>query len=282
MICRSKKVRVVAVIVALVGFAFIIVVLRTRGFLVAWATPPILLYLYGRVPQLRRMVLVVVLVGVLAALVVGVRVLRHMGGAAALVENWKQVDLVQAAIGEVHAGELALYSYYSRFMETWPSLPGFGSGWTVRRILLMPVPGSWTPLKPPDFTHQMWVAAKGSSELGQSMHPTILGAAYADLGWYSLLVFPLLIAVFWTGAEAIVSRSRALNLLTVGLFGLSGFAVARGSVYNGFAFLIGGVLVLGTAMLCQLVVWRLVTDGLQLGSQTIKLQPRASRKCDLN
>lgn len=169
--------------------------------------------------------------------VYAIRVFRHFGTIADFLANF-DLKYMNSRILEMVAtgnGELGLRDAFYHFIYFNNDFPNFGKLHTYLRLLLIALPTGYSfGLKPPDFAITMGSAYMG--DFGNtivSMHPTLYGDCYANLGWLgvSLGVYWALV-VSWI--DRLVHRTNTiLRAAFIVLFGCVYVIMGRGSVYNG-------------------------------------------------
>ena len=156
-------------------------------------------------------------------------------------------------------GELGLRNGFYFYLENNNKFENFGLGLGYIRLMMMPIPSFMSfGLKPQDFAMDMAMAYDpiNSTPGVNSMHPTLYGDVYANLGWFGILL-----GIFWAffvfvGDYLAVSKSK--NIFLISLFVTYSFAytlIARGAIYNG-VFSIFFILVTHSILLLVLKVSR--------------------------
>ena len=95
-------------------------------------------------------------------------------------------------------------------------------------------------IKPPDFAISMGIAAGGDAT--SSMHPTVFGDCYANLGGWGVMI-----GAFWAALVSVLDKlvlkfkDPYYMLMGYILCSSSYVIIARGAVYNGFANIAWGL-----------------------------------------
>lgn len=226
---------------------FAVFILKTRGYLVALISPIFLFYLFKKRDRKMRhaVILLIILSGTIAAFIFA-RMIRHGGDLYSVFSQGNQglSSLFESAVSD--GSEFSLINAYFYFVNTnFSQLPdGFGEFQTIRRLLFFFLPTGLMDLKPQEFSYVMYVAYYGGSMGdGLSMHPTIVGDAYANGRMLGVLIYPLLISLFFSAIERVIKGS-ASAVLFIGPACFLSIYFARGAVYNGFVFFIGAILLI--------------------------------------
>jgi len=218
------------------------------------------LYIF-KLRHLSMKTIITVMVASIAVIYViyGLRVFRHYGTLNSFFQDFNLNEFInnvnlQIATGN---GELGLKKYFYYFIQNNNEFENFGEGHTYLRMFLIFIPTRWSfGIKPTDFALSMGAAVGMAS--GGSMHPTLFGDCYANLGWIGAFV----LAIFWVmyariADKIILSRASILemNLLYV-LYAVTYVFIGRGAVYNGFFFAAyGTVFILILSWLMRHIKW---------------------------
>jgi len=134
-------------------------------------------------------------------------------------------------------GELGLRNAFYFYLENDNQFTNFGKGLGYIRLFMLPIPSSLSlGLKPQDFAMDMAMAYDpiNSTAGVNSMHPTLYGDCYANLGWFGVCL-----GIFWACfafAGDQLTKSTSNNILHISLFVAYSYAytfIARGAIYNG-------------------------------------------------
>lgn len=178
-------------------------------------------------------------------IVYGLLLFRHAGTIDMFLESFSfntfNSDIVEYILNG--KGELGLREAFYFFIENDNDFDGFNTASTYIRMLLVFIPTSYSfGLKPDDFAITMGSAwSPGIS--GYSMHPTLFGDCFANLGFLGVFL-----GVFWgcfvNLCDKLVNESHSyLKYSLLMTFSCCFIIIGRGSVYNAFAFMFyGGML----------------------------------------
>ena len=207
----------------------------------------LLFFIRNRKLGLKK-IIVLSLSGILSLYVIyGIRIFRHSGGIDGLVEQYTLQTFNQRIVEmfETDDGELGLRNIFYFFIENENEFYGFNQMATYRRLLFTVLPMKYSmSLKPADFAIAMGTAYSGdASNENYSVHPTLLGDCYANLGFLGCIL-GVFWAVFSCICDSFVCRIQKLHiqiLLTV-MYLTMYVIIARGSVYNGFSVAFWGTI----------------------------------------
>ncbi len=198
--------------------------------------------------KVKRVQIGTILWAVLAGIAViyivyGLRVFRHYGTIEVFLEKFDFQDYF-SRINEyiiTGNGELGLLQNMYYFIRNDNHFANFGEGHSYIRMLLVYIPTRFSfGLKPDDFAISMGAAV--GMVAGGSVHPTLFGDCYANLGFAGVLL-----GIFWAMYGTIMDtllasqKNWTIKTLEYILMAVSCVIMARGSVYNGFWFTAYGV-----------------------------------------
>lgn len=220
--------------------------------------------------------------GAVAALSMHVlsRALRGIGLNAVLTLDFSTLfETINGAVdtGGMFGGEDNIMKYYfyvvHKYLEGWSTdlLP------TLHRALLILMPRELgeIPLKPVDLTYQIWIEALNDGLFNDniwlkeliananggtpgSLHFLIWGDGLLNLGWFGVLIYPLLFAFLLTVFESVLQRAPAAMtamLLGVGFPAL--LMIARGNIVIGLGYIIYPLPII--YLICLLMEWPATT-----------------------
>ncbi len=174
--------------------------------------------------------------------VYGLRAYRYYGTLSNFQENFS-ISSLNEKIGtfiKTDDGELGLKNYFYYFIENDNNFENFNAGHTYKRLLLFLVPTSLSfGLKPPDFAISMG-SAVNPNKVGFSMHPTFFGDCYANYDFFGFLLLGIVWGLIVSAIDRIVNKlkSQYLRVCMVSVIAIAYIIIGRGSVYNGFVWLI--------------------------------------------
>jgi len=184
--------------------------------------------------------------------VYGLRTFRHYGTLSDFVKEFEIVDFwnrINLSI-ESGSGELGLRRAFYYFIQNNNQFEGFGTGATYLRMILVYLPSKLTfGIKPDDFAQTMGSAVGMGA--GGSMHPTLFGDCYANLGWAGILL-GMFWAAFCSISDRIIVRFNNISdkvccyILVASCYVIIG----RGSVYNSFFIMAWGIPLIWVVRYC--------------------------------
>lgn len=196
----------------------------------------------------RKIRFTTILAGGIAAFLVvfiiyGIRAFRWMGTLGDAFQNFSFRALFEQIFYFLRTsnGELGLRNWFYYFIENDNQFENFGQGHTYIRMILAYLPTRFSlGIKPPDFAHSMGAAVGMAA--GGSMHPTLFGDCFANLGFCGVLLGGFW-AILVTGLDWIVSKVKSMEkkVLLFVMMATSYVIMARGAVYNGFVITAWGV-----------------------------------------
>lgn len=152
----------------------------------------------------------------------------------------RSIDYMKA--GE---GELGLIKAFYYFVGKNNELQGFGEGSGFIRVALIFIPSAIMSFKPRDFAIDMYREWFHVDNPTGTMHPTLFGDAYANLGfagWITGSLYALLVCM----TDEIVSKEdeAMISVMKISLICTMFVLLGRGAIYNSiFNFLMGWILV---------------------------------------
>lgn len=226
--------------------AFTVFILKTRGYLVAFLAPVFLYYLYScRYTLKSKLINISASVFGILFLFVFTRMVRHGGDLSSvfLMDSSDFASLFESATSD--GAEFNLINSFYLFIETGINkLPEeFGRFDSIRRIMFFFLPTGFLDLKPAEFSYVMHNVFFGSSQgSGLSLHPTIVGEAFANGGLLGVVIYPILIVVVFSFITKWILNS-SWSYFYIGPASVLSLFLARGALYNAFVFFIGSILV---------------------------------------
>ncbi len=212
------------------------------------------------IPYLKKLLLLVVLSVAGFGLHTFTRLVRGLGVAAflALVASGGLFGHLASYDIDPSGGESNIYGFYYYVIDRDYDHYPYRSGVTLIRLALLYIPSSKFPdIKPYDITTQLWIDAlqdgyfnfhsKRYIEILQNMlktnhpgsiHPTLWGDAYANLGLLGIFFYPILFSFISILIEYYITRLSAIGLFVVApIIGMGYLMIGRGSVITGFGFM---------------------------------------------
>lgn len=238
----QKKYKLTAIMILMVVFSLIVT--RNRIEILPIAVFMLMLVIFKKNKIKISTILTLGLIGFFVIYgIYGIRIFRHAG----TVDNFLSMYSVSSFNDRVFEhistdnGDLGLRRHFYYFMSMDNNFNGFGQAATYLRMLMIYVPTRLAGgLKPSDFAVTMG-AAVGAS-VGGSIHPTLFGDAYANLGWLGITL-----GIYWAvfaeiGDRIILSKKSMMDaILIYVIFAINYVVIGRGSVYNGFVYIAYGI-----------------------------------------
>lgn len=196
-----------------------------------------------------KQIIVVCIMAIIAVYgVYSLRTFRHYGSLSSFMNEFSASDFITRTNSYFlnDDGELGLKKYFYYFIYNDNNFDDFGKGNTYKRILFVWLPTKWSfGIKPNDFALSMGHAVDPTIK-GYSVHPTLFGDCYANLGFWGSILLGMFWAIYVTVLDKIVIKQKDL-FLKLSMYSLSAIAyviIARGSVYNGFVWMFFGFIIL--------------------------------------
>ncbi len=216
---------------------FFVVVSRNRTNLLPILTCIIILLLlrYHRV-NIKILIKGIVMGLVSLYIIFAIQVIRLSGSLENFITNFsiKSFNSELTLLLTDSNGELGLRNAFYYFINNYNNFPDFGQLKTYISLLLLPIPSSLTfGLKPNDFAITMGSAYLGNySNTTFSMHPTLFGDSYANLGMLGVFL-SFFWAIFVSILDKRISNTVYTNdkILYLVIVSSMFILIGRGSVY---------------------------------------------------
>lgn len=248
---------------SLLGFIFFQII-GSRAMLLTLLCAMYIDLLHSSMPYLKKLFLLVVLGAAGFSLHTFTRLVRGLGLAAFLALVTSGGLLAHLTIYDIDpsGGESEIYGYYYYLIDKDYEYYPYKSGVTLIRLVMLYIPGSKFPdIKPRDITTQLWIDALRDGRFNYyfgfyserhleimrdmlhadqpgSIHPTLWGDAYANLGLLGIFFYPILFGFIVILIEYYITRLSLIGLFVVGpIIGLGYLMIGRGSVIAGFGFM---------------------------------------------
>jgi hypothetical protein len=218
----------------------IIFLFRIRTFLIPITIPFIISYLLSDKFKITifNLFKVLILSSSIIFLIVAVGVLKAFNSLSEFFDSFSPAEFFDMLYSILFSkyGELGLRNGFYFYLQNNNEFDNFGLGLGYIRLLLLPIPSFMSfGLKPQDFAMDMAMAYDpiNSTAGVNSMHPTLYGDCFANLGWYGVSL-----GVFWAFFSYIGDRftiSKSKNILFISMFVAYAYTytlIARGAVYN--------------------------------------------------
>lgn len=242
--CSLIKKSIIGSVISVFCIGFVELVTRNRVLILPLLISIIAFYAF----KMKKIKLSTILIAAVGAVIViyivyAIRAFRWLGDLNSAIQEFD----IQALNAQIKTflvtsdGELGLRNWMYYFIEKDNQFENFGRGDTYIRMLLVYVPTKFSVgLKPPDFALSMG-AAVGMLE-GGSMHPTLFGDCFANLGYAGVLL-GILWAVLIHINDIIIDKMRCyqIKVLAFVLLATSYVIIGRGAVYNGFFAIAWGI-----------------------------------------
>lgn len=226
---------------AVVIVVALLLIFRVRSFIISITVPFLLAYIYNNKLKINfsRIVLVLSSVIFIIWLILGVHVLRIYGTIENIISESSFSEFNDYSYGLLFSkyGEFGLRNAFYFFIDNDNNFSNFGIGRGYIRLLMLPIPSFILPgIKPNDFAMDMAFAYDPiASAAGiNSMHPTLYGDCYANLGWIGIFL-----GAFWALITLFFDRlTRKINIQIIGIsiyvaIVYAFVLIARGAIYNG-------------------------------------------------
>lgn len=250
MMCMiTNKFRIIPVLYCLFFVLFTVFILKTRGYLISFLTPVFLYYLFStKFSNLSKFKNIFFSVFFILSLFIFTRMVRHGGDISGLFEmsfgDFNELFVSATSDGSEFLLIKSLYLFVDRGMEFLPE--EFGGFYTLRRLLFFFLPTGLFDLKPMEFSYIMYEVYYGSGNgNGLSLHPTIIGEAFANGGLLGVVLYPILIVWLFSFISVVLSKNK-VSYVYIGPVCVLCLFLARGAIYNGFVFFIGSCVILAT------------------------------------
>lgn len=178
--------------------------------------------------------------------VYGLLIFRYAGTISNFASTFNVFEFNNMILEHINSGqgELGLKDVFYYFISRDNNFDNFGEGHTYIRMLMIFIPSQWSlGLKPPDFAISMGMAVDPTLN-GYSTHPTLFGDCYANFGFLGIFS-----SAFWAFFVKYVDQYICKTKIDVRyplmiIFSCCYVIIGRGSVYNGFAWIVIGVILL--------------------------------------
>lgn len=245
--CSLVKKSKVGIVISFVCMGFVEVVTRNRVLILPLLVS-IIAYFVFQMKRINFFTMFTAAVGAICVIyiVYAIRAFRWMGdlGGALQEFNIQELNEQIKTFLVTSDGELGLRNWMYYYIENNNQFENFGKGHTYIRMLLVYIPTRFSfGLKPPDFALSMG-SAIGMLE-GGSMHPTLFGDCFANLGYAGVLL-----GILWAWLlhinDRIIDKMRChqIKVLVFILLAVSYIIIGRGAVYNGFVNIAWGIPIL--------------------------------------
>lgn len=216
-----------AIIFALI---YIVMILKTRNFLVAIFAPMIIYFLIYTRWTVKKFVVGVLLGATFMTLYSGARNIRHLGS----IDDIGTISKIEF---KVDSGEFELIETLYYFVEKGGVKLDYNNV-TLIRLLTIPFPSSIIPLdKPKELSHILWDQKTGLTNVSGSLHPTVIGDSILNSFYIGSLLYGFLYGMLFLVLDRVITYSNS-RILFFGLFCTVAFYIARGAVYNGVVILL--------------------------------------------
>lgn len=233
---KKKKLFIVTILILIT----IIFLFRIRTFLIPITIPFIVSFLISDKFKINLVNIfkVFILSILIIFLIVAVGVLKSYNSLTDFFSSFNPTDFFEMIYFILFSkyGELGLRNAFYFYLQNNNDFTNFGLGLGYIRLLLLPIPTFMSfGIKPQDFAMDMAMAYDpiNSTPGVNSMHPTLYGDCFANLGWYGILL-----GIFWAFFAYIGDRltiSKTKNVLFICMFVAYSYTytlIARGAVYN--------------------------------------------------
>ncbi len=242
--CSIIKKSVIGSLISFCCMGFVELVTRNRVLILPLLVSIIAFFAF-KMKKIRLSTILIAAVGAVIVIYVvyAIRAFRWLGDLNSAIQEF-DVQALNAQIKTFFVtsdGELGLRNWMYYFIEKDNQFENFGRGHTYIRMLLIYVPTKFSAgLKPPDFALTMGTAV-GMLE-GGSMHPTLFGDCFANLGYAGVLLGVLWALVIHIN-DVIIDKMKCyqIKVLAFVLLSTSYVIIGRGAVYSGFFAIAWGI-----------------------------------------
>ncbi|MDH3743584.1 MAG: oligosaccharide repeat unit polymerase [Acidobacteriota bacterium] len=214
-----------------------------RGVWISVATPFVLHVLFRRW-SLRNWIRIIAGGGLAYTVIVLMLLLRFEGGLLKAFDALASPRFYNKVTEQLQAGqgEARRRVGYYFFMQEGIEYEGFATGQSFRRLLMLPIPSAWAgSLKPRPITERQYDRYYGlegvrrSNQSAGQLPTLVFGSAYANFGWFGMVV-----GAFWAGLFGFFSvkikrASPVDQALYYGALGNLLLFASRGAIYNAVA-----------------------------------------------
>ena len=244
-----RKERYKFILITVVYFSYVLIT-RSRYNIIPFIIPFLIHLIYsGEIKKTMRSVILGV---VIIFSVFLLQQIRYAGSLSDLIKNYTISQIFENTFSFIKEGrgEFGLSKAFYYFVEKNNNFSKFGEGRTYIRLMLLPFPSSIFPFKCRDFAKEMWEAWNGMATTIGTMHPTLYGDAYANLG-FSGVFLAVFYAAFTKLNDCIINKadSELKKILYIGIISTMYVLLARGAVYNSIANAFWSIILLNLVML---------------------------------
>lgn len=258
--CSLIKKSITGIVISTSCIGFVELVTRSRVLVLPLLVSIISVFIF-KIKNIKLSTIFIAAVGAIAVIyaVYAIRAFRWLGDLSSAFQNF-DIHALNAQIKTflvTSDGELGLRNWMYYFMEKNNQFENFGRGHTYIRMLLVYIPTKLSlGTKPPDFALSMGTAI-GMAE-GGSMHPTLFGDCFANLGYAGILL-GILWAIIVHINDLIIDKMKCcqVKVLAFVVLATSFVIIGRGAVYNGFFNIAWGIPLLKLMSMLKLKIPRI-------------------------
>ncbi|EGQ9096425.1 oligosaccharide repeat unit polymerase [Vibrio alginolyticus] len=232
-----KKKSTYGLVCVFILLIYIVLVLKTRNYLIAIVSPFIIYFLLYTRWNFKKLISSFLIFFTFFSLYSGARNIRHLGSISE-INSFEEINI------SFDSGEFELINTLYYFVEK-NGVELEYNNVTLIRLLLLPFPSSILPFnKPKELSYILWDQKMGITGVSGSLHPTVVGDSILNSFYFGSLIYGVLYSILFFLLDKFVYISK-YNFLWFGLFCTTSFYIARGAVYNGIVIIaVGSLLIL--------------------------------------
>lgn len=244
-VCKYSNLGRKCLILLLLLLLFNVVITRNRIEVLPLVCVFLIYWLCNKRLNIKNTILYSILAVFVLYVVYSLQDFRYYGSITNFLSNVSWHEFNSSVWGRMlnQEGELGLRKAFYFFIYHDNSFESFNEGHTYLRMLLFWIPTEFSQgIKPDDFAIAMGKAIEPTS-VGYSMHPTLFGDCYANLGMWGVFL-GIVWAMFTSVADKLIYSQKCLLQYVYAItFACSYVIIGRGSVYNSFILLVSGLIV---------------------------------------
>lgn len=227
-----------------------VIVSRNKADCLPLLTGIIAYYAFGKGRMRTKNLLVLVLLGALGVCTVyALQTFRHLGTIDDIVNSVSLAEFINLILDKIFSGEgeLSLIQVFYHFIYHDNNFSNFNKGYTYIRMLLVLLPTRFSfGIKPADFAISMGSALiMDPNNTSFSTHPTFYGDLFANFGYYGVFLGILWALLIFCLDKLADRENQIVKLVLINLIASNYILIGRGSVYNSFASIVYGSIIIG-------------------------------------
>lgn len=222
---------------------------RNKADLLTLITGIILYFLLKNKDIKIKNIIMLFVLGIISIYIIyALQTFRHLGTLSEIVGKYTIEEFHKIVMSEILSGqgEFGLINVFYYFIYHNNNFPDFNQYHTYIRMALLLIPSSYSfGLKPSDFAISMgsaWIMDMNNSTF--STHPTFFGDVFANASYLGVFL-GIFWAIFVMGIDKLADRKNILlRLNLMNLIASNYILIGRGSVYNSYASMVYGALII--------------------------------------